>query len=320
MAERIIVTGAAGFIGSHLCEALLARGYLVVGVDSFNDNYDARIKRRNLGGIIGTDRFSLIEGNLVDTDLSEILGEAAVVFHLAAQPGVRQSWRERFDDYIDANVRSTHRLCDACQQLPIRRFVYASSSSVYGETTTLPMSEDHPTRPHSPYGVTKLAGEALCLLYRRNYGLPVVALRFFTVFGPRQRPDMAFHRFIKNAIEGRPVEVYGSGAQTRDWTYVGDIVDANLLAMEYDGSESVFNIGGGTRTTLKAAIDIVANELRDPMDIRYVDPVKGDVFHTYADIDLARKELGYSPRVDLEEGVEREVEWIRAIGNELGVY
>jgi UDP-glucose 4-epimerase len=190
---------------------------------------------------------------------------------------------------------------------------------VYGETAELPMGESHVTHPHSPYGVTKLSGEALCLLYKKNYGLPVVSLRFFTVFGPRQRPDMAFHKFISGALDGKPVEVFGNGSQTRDFTYVGDIVNANLRAMDYDGGESVFNIGGGNRVTLNVALDILTECLpkSSEMNVVYKEPIKGDVSHTYADISLAVRELGYSPGTSLEDGMRQEIEWIVSLKKKL---
>jgi nucleoside-diphosphate-sugar epimerase len=315
MADKVVVTGAAGFIGSHLCEALVARGFRVTGIDSFNPNYDVRIKRGNVAALLAGPRFELIEGSINDIDLEAALSDTRFVYHLAAQAGVRDSWAKRFEEYIDSNIRATQVLCEACRGKPLERFVYAGSSSVYGDTAELPMNEGHPTRPHSPYGVTKLAGEALCLLYKRNFGLPVVSLRFFTVYGPRQRPDMAFHKFIAAALEGRPLEVYGNGAQTRDFTYVSDIIDANLLAMSYGGTESVFNVGGGSRIALSAVLDILAAGIggRARAQIVFKDPVKGDVMHTYADISLAGRELGYSPKVGVEEGIEREIEWIEAL-------
>jgi nucleoside-diphosphate-sugar epimerase len=320
MSDKVVVTGAAGFIGSHLCEALVAQGLRVTGVDSFNPNYDVRIKRGNLASLVDHDRFELIEGSINDIDLEKVVSGAGYVFHLAAQAGVRDSWAKRFDEYVDANIRATQRLCEACRGKPLDRFVYASSSSVYGDTAELPMNEGHPTRPFSPYGVTKLSGEALCLLYRQNFGLPVVSLRFFTVYGPRQRPDMAFHKFIARAFDGKPIEVFGQGHQTRDFTYVSDIVDANRLAMSYDGPHTIFNIGGGSRVTLNAALEVLTGGLtgKAAVEVVFVDPVKGDVMHTYADIGLARRELGYSPKVDLEEGMGREIEWIASLRRSLG--
>jgi UDP-glucose 4-epimerase len=313
MPPKVIVTGAAGFIGSHLCEALLARDFSVTGIDAFTDNYDVRIKRHNLTSFAGHDNFDLIEASLNEADLPAVLEGAECVFHLAAQPGVRQSWHERFDDYIDANIRATHRLCEAARRSDIKRFVYASSSSVYGETARLPMAEDHPTRPLSPYGVTKLSGEDLCVLYKANYGLPVTALRFFTVYGPRQRADMAFHHFINLALDGKPVPVFGNGTQTRDFTYIDDIVDANLRTMDYSGNQTVFNVGGGTRITLNAALDILNELVPDGLDVQYQDRVKGDVTHTYADISLAHDELGYAPTARIDDGLAAEVEWVRFV-------
>jgi len=314
MDDKVVVTGAAGFIGSHLCEALVGEGFHVVGLDSFNPNYDIRVKRANLSSLAANRRFELVEGSINDIDLDAVLSDARTVFHLAAQAGVRDSWAKRFDEYIDSNIRATQVLCEACRGRRVDKFVYASSSSVYGDTAALPMNESHPTRPHSPYGVTKLAAEALCLLYKRNFGLPVAALRFFTVFGPRQRPDMAFHKFIAAALDGRPLRVYGDGTQTRDFTYVSDIVDANLRAMRYRGGESVFNIGGGNRIALSAALEVLAAGFgnRARPEIVFEDPVKGDVMNTYADISLAKRELGYAPRVGLEEGLAREIEWIES--------
>lgn len=317
MAEKVVVTGAAGFIGSHLCESLLDRGYRVVGVDSFNSNYDPRIKRDNVSTLLGNKDFSLIEGSLNDIDLRQLLSDVSYVSHQAAQPGVRQSWHERFDEYIDSNIRATHRLCEAARMSQIKRFVYAGSSSVYGETTQLPMTESHSTRPVSPYGVTKLSAEGLCLLYRANFGLPVVSLRYFTVYGPRQRPDMAFHRFIKSALDGKPIEVFGNGTQTRDFTYVSDIIAANQSAMTYDGDVSIFNVGGGNRVTLNAALDVLTSELAGPVDVVFTNRQKGDVTHTYADVGLAKKELGYSPKMDLEHGLAKEIEWVTSIYGKL---
>lgn len=311
MSKRMVVTGAAGFIGSHVCEALVARGHDVTGIDCFTDYYDVAQKRANLSALSRGPRFHLIEQSLAVADLPRVLDGAAAVFHLAAQAGVRRSWGTDFEHYIEHNIRATQRLCEAMKGTGTR-LVYSSSSSVYGDTAQLPMREDHPTRPRSPYGVTKLAGESLCLLYGDNYGLPVACLRYFTVYGPRQRPDMAFHRFIRAVLENEPIDVYGSGTQTRDFTFVSDAVAANLAAADYEGSETVFNIGGGTRISLSTVIDLIGRLCGRAPDVRYREPEKGDVMHTGADITRAGRELGYVPRVGIEDGLRQEVEWLDA--------
>ncbi|MCI0451641.1 MAG: NAD-dependent epimerase/dehydratase family protein [Candidatus Latescibacteria bacterium] len=318
MAKRVVVTGAAGFIGSHLCEAMVARGLDVLGIDCFTDYYDPRIKRDNLAALLAGPRFQLIEGSLSALDLERVLAGASTVFHHAAQPGVRASWGKTFEPYIENNIRATQRLCEAMRALDGARLVYASSSSVYGNTAELPMREDHRTRPLSPYGVTKLAGEALCLLYADNFGVPVVCLRYFTVYGPRQRPDMAFHRFIKAGLEGAHIDVYGSGTQTRDFTFVDDVVAANLAAMEYAGEVPVFNIGGGSRVTLNHVLDVIGRVLNRKLDVRYTETQKGDVMHTFADVSLAARELGYAPKTTLEAGLLHEAEWLESLGRRLG--
>ncbi|MDH4036660.1 MAG: NAD-dependent epimerase/dehydratase family protein [Candidatus Krumholzibacteria bacterium] len=313
MAQRVVVTGAAGFIGSHLSEALLASGRSVTGIDCLTDYYDVRIKRDNLSRLSSHDGFRLVEESLTATDLDALLEGASAVFHLAAQAGVRRSWGSEFEHYIENNIRATQLLCEALRRHAGVKLVYSSSSSVYGDTALLPMREDHPVQPRSPYGVTKLAGEALCMLYGANYAVPVVCLRYFTVYGPRQRPDMAFHRFIRAALEGAPVEVYGSGAQTRDFTFVDDAVAANVAAAVYQGPAAVFNIGGGSRVTLNHVIDVIANVTGRTVDARYGESQKGDVMHTYADISAAETALGYRPTVALEDGIAREAEWVEAL-------
>jgi UDP-glucose 4-epimerase len=240
------------------------------------------------------------------------------VFHQAAQPGVRASWGKQFEEYIDSNIRATQRLCEAAKGRPLKRFVFASSSSVYGETAKLPMREDHPAKPISPYGLTKLAAEHLCLLYAGNFGLPVVCLRYFTVYGPRQRPDMAFTRFISSAMDGKPIEVYGNGTQTRDFTYIDDVVDANIRAMAYRGEESVFNIAGGSRVSLNVVLDILQEHYRSDFDLSFKNAFKGDVKHTFADIHRAERELGYSPKTKLEDGLAYQVDWLKRLRSELG--
>lgn len=313
MNSRCLVTGVAGFIGSHLAARLLDEGFPVTGIDCLTPYYDPRIKSDNLSGLLAHEGFRFVGESINDVDLGAMLDGVGVVFHQAAQAGVRASWGDEFETYIDSNIRATQALLEAVSRHPVKKFVYASSSSVYGETASLPMSEEHVTRPVSPYGVTKLDAENLCLLYGRAHAVPVVCLRYFTVYGPRQRPDMAFHRFVRAAGSGRPIDVYGNGEQTRDFTFVTDAVDANMRAMNYAGDEKIFNIGGGTRVTINRVLDIIGDASGMDVDARYVERQRGDVSHTFADTTRARRELGYNPSVSLEEGIAMEIEWVRSV-------
>jgi nucleoside-diphosphate-sugar epimerase len=256
---RCLVTGVAGFVGSHLAETLLKDGHDVCGIDAFIEYYPRAIKERNLANLLVWDNFTFIEGNILEVDLSALLDGVQWIFHQAAQAGVRASWEQQFDLYVQCNVLATQRLLEAARSLEsLRRFVYASSSSVYGNTKTLPVVETMQLAPFSPYGVTKLSAEDLCSLYYHNFGVPTVSLRYFTVYGPRQRPDMAFHRFCKAALEHQPIHVYGDGYQTRDFTYISDVVEANLrAASEIEALGTVMNIAGGSHVTLYDAIQLL---------------------------------------------------------------
>lgn len=308
---KVLVTGAAGFIGSTLCDTLLAAGHDVVGIDCFIDYYPRALKERNLAGARSHPRFRFVEASLVDAALGDLLGDVEVVYHQAAQAGVRASWGEDFRIYSDNNVFATQRLLEACRTVSLKKFVYASSSSIYGDTDDLPMRETSRPQPVSPYGVTKLAAEHLAWLYWKNYGLPTVSLRYFTVYGPRQRPDMAFHRFIKAVLTGDRIRLFGDGAQSRDFTYVDDIVAANIAAAESDVAGQVFNIGGGSRTTVNEVIASIGTIVgREPI-VDNLEVQKGDVRHTAADTSRARAALGYAPRVPLRTGLERESAWVR---------
>ncbi len=303
---KVLLTGCAGFIGSHLVERLLDEGYDVVGVDCFTDYYPRKIKESNIVNFV--DQIEFIEKDILEMDI-KILKNVEIVFHLAAQAGVRASWGENFEIYTRNNILTTQRLLEGCKKYGIHKFVCASSSSVYGNINELPMREDMYPKPYSPYGVTKLAGENLCELYRANYGVRTISLRYFTVYGERQRPDMAFHKFIRAILDGRQIVVYGDGRQTRDFTYVGDIVDATVKAAESD-AVGVFNIGGGSRIELIEAIREIERIIGQEAKIKFEERKKGDVRDTYADISKARKILGYKPKVSLKEGLKKEVEWI----------
>ncbi len=312
MSEIVLVTGAAGFVGSHVVERLLADGKTVRGVDAFIDYYPRAIKEGNLRAALESGSFEFVESDLAVADLTPILEGVTSVCHLAAQAGVRASWGSTFSTYIDCNIRASQRLLEAVKDRGLSKFVYASSSSVYGETTDLPMRENGLTCPVSPYGVTKLAAEHLAVLYNRNYGVPTVSLRYFTVYGPRQRPDMAFHRFIRSGLLGEPVTIFGNGRQTRDFTYVGDTVAATVAALESGPEGGVLNVGGGSRVTLNEALDAIDSTLGIKLERRYIERARGDVTDTLADNARAREMLGFRPTVGLGEGLALERGWIES--------
>jgi nucleoside-diphosphate-sugar epimerase len=310
-----LVTGAAGFIGSNLAERLLADGHDVCGIDAFIDYYPRQIKERNLEGPRSWDRFTFVEGNLLDVNLPALLEGVDWVFHLAAQAGVRASWGQVFPLYVDCNLLATQRLLEAVRHgKSLSRFVYASSSSVYGDVKTLPVVESMIPSPFSPYGVTKLGGEHLCTLYHRNFGVPTVSLRYFTVYGPRQRPDMAFHRFCKAVIDHEPIRVYGDGYQTRDFTYVSDVVEATVRgATASDAVGEIMNIAGGSRTTVHDVIQILREVAGSSISIAFEEKQYGDVSDTFADTSLAQRVIGYHPSVSLREGLANEFAYILSL-------
>ena len=305
-----VVTGAAGFLGSHLTDRLLAAGHEVAGVDAFTPFYDPARKRENLRAALAHPGFRLLERDLALDDLAA-LPDADLVFHFAAQPGVRPSWGAGFADYARHNLLATQRLLERYAARPPRRLVYASSSSVYGDAERLPTREDDLPRPYSPYGVTKLAAEHLCLLYQRNHGVPAVALRFFTVYGPRQRPDMAFHRLLAAVLEGGTFEVYGDGRQSRDFTFVDDAVAAVLAAAERGRPGAVYNVASGQALPLLEAVAVAGRLAGAAPRLSYRPPVAGDAPHTAADIARAAADLGYAPRTPLAAGLAAQWEWQR---------
>jgi nucleoside-diphosphate-sugar epimerase len=308
-----IVTGVAGFVGSSLAERLLAEGHTVTGIDSFTPYYARAIKAQNLAGLHGQPGFIFIEGDLNTLDLATMLDGADVIFHQAAQAGVLASWGTTFQSYVDANISATQRLLEAARNQPtLRRFIYASSSSVYGNTPDLPARETGQTAPVSPYGVTKLAGEHLCRLYAANFGLPTVSLRYFTVYGPRQRPDMGIHTFIRATLTGQPITIYGDGTQTRDFTYISDIVAANLAAAARDlAPGTVFNVGGGARISVNALIALIQELAGQTTTIRHIEKQAGDADHTAADLTAAQRDLGFAPLVEHRTGLAAQIAWQR---------
>jgi UDP-glucose 4-epimerase len=309
---RVVVTGAAGFIGSHLSERLLAGGHEVVGIDCFTDYYARSRKEQNLETSRSSDRFHFEAADLVDADLASLLEGADIVYHLAGQPGVRPSWGNQFDRYVRDNVIATQRLLEALKDAPIKRFVFAGSSSVYGEAERFPTKETALPRPVSPYGVTKLAAEHLTLLYTRNFGIPAVSVRYFTVYGPRQRPDMAFSRFMQAMTAGEDIEVFGDGEQTREFTFVSDAVDGTIKASTADVVGQIFNLGGGSRVTVNKVLATLEEISGLSVHRQSLPAAAGDPRHTGASINLAREKLGWEPRISLGEGLARQWEWFKA--------
>ncbi|HTL43142.1 MAG TPA: NAD-dependent epimerase/dehydratase family protein [Vicinamibacterales bacterium] len=307
---RALVTGCAGFIGSHLTGVLLDQGATVVGIDCFTDYYPRSIKESNLAANSGRTGFSFVEDRIQDADPGRLLDGVSHIFHLAAQAGVRKSWGRDFRAYTENNIEATQILLEACVGRPIERFVHASSSSVYGDNASIPMREDAMPRPVSPYGVTKLSAEQLGYLYFVNHRVPTVAMRYFTVYGPRQRPDMAFHRFIRAALRDEELSLYGDGEQTRDFTFVADAVAATVAAATRGVPGRSYNIGGGSRVSMNEVIALIGRIAGRPLRVTREATQKGDMRDTYADTSLARHDLGFAPSVSLEEGIKAEYQWL----------
>lgn len=307
---KALVTGGAGFIGSHLSERLLDHGAEVTALDCFTDYYPRSLKESNLAALRARPGYRLVEQSIADADLPALLDGVTHVFHLAAQAGVRKSWGSDFRVYTELNVDATQILLEACVGRPIERVVYASSSSVYGDEVTLPMMEEQPLHPVSPYGVTKLAAEQLCYLYHVNHQVPTVSLRYFTVYGPRQRPDMGFNRFFSAILDNRPLTQYGDGLQTRDFTFVADAVAATHAAAVRGVSGRVYNIGGGSRVSLRDVFELLGRVTNRPVAIDHQPSQKGDMRDTYADTTSAQRDLGFQPSVGLEEGLRAMYRWM----------
>lgn len=302
---RYVVTGAAGFIGSHLAETLQDAGHEVLGVDSYTDYYERSRKERNAAAL------EVLEADLASASLEPILAGADGVFHLAGQPGVRASWGESFQLYLDRNVRATQRVFEAAADTGIR-VVFASSSSVYGDAETYPTPENLVPRPISPYGITKLACEQLAVAIERARGLEAVVLRYFTVYGPRQRPDMAFTAMLEALARGESFRLFGDGSAARSFTYVGDAVTATIAAMSLGRPGETYNVGGGDEATMNEAIALVEEISGRTLDIERVEAAAGDVKRTKADVTRAAAELGWKPGTPLREGLAAQWEWVES--------
>lgn len=303
-----LVTGCAGFIGSHLAEALLDQRAFVIGLDSLSDYYDRELKESNLVNSRTHERFRFEAADLATDDLDPFLSEVDGVFHLAAQPGVRGSWGETFSTYARDNIIATQRLFEAAVARK-RRVVWASTSSVYGNAETYPTREDARLRPISPYGATKVSCEYLASAYAESFGLEHAIVRYFTVYGPRQRPDMAFTKIVRALADGTPFDVFGTGDQSRDVTYVEDAVAATIAAMEHAPAGAVYNVGGGSETTLNEVVALCERLTRRSLDRRAGETAAGDVRRTSADTSRARADLGWSPRTPLDVGLRAQLEW-----------
>jgi UDP-glucuronate 4-epimerase len=309
-AARVLVTGCAGFIGSHLSERLVDGGCEVLGVDCFTDYYDRNAKEANLDALACAPGFTFSPVDLSEDDVDGLLDGISHVIHLAGQPGVRRSFGGGFPDYLRHNVLATQRLLEEAVANPVERFVYASSSSVYGDAPAYPTRETTERRPVSPYGMTKLATEELAAVYHRNFGVPVVGLRYFTVYGPRQRPDMAFTRFLRRAVGGLPLPLLGSGRQVRDFTYVDDILDGTIAAADRGRAGGVYNLGGGEPVELRQALKLISELLGHDIVVDQGARGIGDVQRTGCDGRLARAELGFTPSVSLRQGLASHLAWV----------
>jgi UDP-glucuronate 4-epimerase len=304
-ARPVLVTGAAGFIGSHLCEELLALGRVVRGLDSLTGHYDRALKELNLAGPAADPKFAFYERDLLDPGLEELVADVEWVFHLAARPGVRDSWQE-FDEYVYSNIQGTKAVLDACIGRDVK-LVYASSSSVYGDASHLPVSEDQRTAPISPYGATKVMAELMASAYHHAYGLPAVGLRYFTVYGPSQRPDMGLARFIEAAVAGRRLSIYGDGRQLRDFTYVRDIAHATVAAAQCGRDGAIYNVASSNPRPLLDVLDVLGQALGRELPLNFEPAKLGDVRDTWGATELAQTELGFAPSVALRDGLQAQV-------------
>ncbi len=307
---KILVTGCAGFIGSHLSERLIKEGYCVIGIDNFSKYYNRKIKENNIKWLLRKKKFTFVEVDILSKDFDKYLRDINVIYHSAAQAGVRSSWGIHFNEYVKNNILATQKILEKIKlNKEIKVLVYASSSSIYGNSPDFPFKEDSPKIPISPYGVTKLAAENLCHLYHKEFSVPVVSLRYFTVYGPRQRPDMGFNKFIRAILTNAEILIYGDGTQSRDFTYIDDIVSANTAILSKNVVGETFNIGGGNTITIKKVLDHLEKIANRKIKIKFVKKQKGDVEHTAADITKAKKLLSYSPKTTIIDGLTKMYDW-----------
>ena len=316
--ETVVITGVAGFIGSHIAEKLLHDNFKVIGIDSFTTYYSKKIKKNNLKKCLKNKNFSFINKDLIETNLLPLFKKSQHLFHLAAQPGVRSSWGTQFETYVKENILVTQQILEYAKiAKSFKTIVMASSSSVYGEQKGKMNEENTFTKPISPYGVTKLAAENLCCIYAENYNLPITSLRYFTVYGPRQRPEMAFMQFIKAILTDREIAVYGDGSQTRDFTYIDDIIDASISCIESNLSQEILNIGGGFVVSINDILKLLMNISQTELKISYTPKQKGDVIHTEADISKAVRLIDYKPKTKIKDGLIQEFTYVK---NTLNLY
>ena len=310
--QTILITGGAGFIGSHLCETLLRQENNVICLDNFNDYYNPEIKRQNIKNLASEKKFTLVEDDILNLDFLQDYfknNKIDVVVHLAARAGVRPSIKHPLL-YQKVNVQGTNNLLEVAKEFGVKKFIFASSSSVYGENEKVPFSEDDfVDNPISPYASTKKAGELICYTYYHLYKLPITCLRFFTVYGPRQRPDMAIHKFTKSILWGEKITMFGDGTSKRDYTYITDIIDGICKSIEHCKAYHIYNLGESKTIALKNLIELISNNLGKRPNIEVLPNQPGDVPITYADVSKAKQEIGYNPKVNIEQGIEKFVQW-----------
>lgn len=311
--KNVLVTGVGGFIGFWIARSLLQKGVRVRGADCFLQNYPKIFKIQNIKELKRGNLFDFREGDLNLLDLQNLLEGIDIVIHLAALPGVRTSWGERFEDYLIHNVLATQKLLEACIKMDVKLFLYASSSSIYGDNPDLPLKESSVPMPKSPYGVTKLAGENLVMVYQRNYGLPSVCLRFFTVYGPKQRPDMAFHKFLKAIRMNEEITVFGDGNQKRDFTYIEDVIEVLMRVIELKPDGKILNLGGGHTISVNEVLEIIGDITKKKFRVKYMKEQKGDVMATLADTTELSNITAFTPSTDIMDGLKEEWEWIKKI-------